>query len=168
MVITALLALPDDELDQQIYEVVHSEIYDGDGEDEIPTAYMAIYVASLLESEVDNGGFIQFFYNTKGALNELVFEALSELHADSYISGVRCAVEIYTREKALFTAARAADLCMKTLEQFGALYKNSALVGLSDLNKEFYRISTDRESLLKLRCRYIREHIDEFSSLLLI
>lgn len=113
----------------------------------------AIYVSSILESEVSNGGFNQFYFNSSGQFADLTEDAFSTIGAPQYADLVRRANLIYDSIKG--------DLKKYddgTIENFSKSYDNSPLNALDSI---FYALNR-KEPLHKIKIKYIRNNIQEF------
>ena len=83
--------------DQMILEILvkvkeKKDIY---GLNALSDSEMVIYVLGLLEMEVNNGGFEQYFFNTDGMYIEETFVALEKIGAMKTSEQLQKAVEIY-------------------------------------------------------------------------
>lgn len=111
-----------------------------------------IYITWVLESEVNNGGFIQFFYNTSGRFNGEIAGALNDIKAYKTEKIAIDALALYNKDRTIHKNAKRA----RSMESFMDSYSRSELDRLDDL---FYN---SREDLSKLRIRYIRENSGQF------
>ena len=113
----------------------------------------AIYSTWILEGEVNNGGFNQFYFNSSGQYAAKSVEGLQEIGALKYMKLVKEANRIYVANR---------DKLEKfddgTLEGFSESYKNNPL---NPLDNQFYELDKV-ESLSELRIDYIRKHVEEF------
>jgi len=114
--------------------------------------FQNIYITWNLENEVNNGGFIQYFYNTSGKFNGEVVESLHNIGGYKTEKIVIDALAVYNKEIAIHNKAKQNG----SMESFMNSYSESELDRLDDL---FYKSGED---LSKLRIRYIRENTDQF------
>lgn len=135
-----LTSLKDDELEQAIADHIWTykvkEDYDKDYEitKTLPDAMKYLYATWTLELEVDDGGFSQFFENYG---TDFTKEA---------IDGYR-----------FFGANEQADV---VAEAVGAYYKKGERQ-FDDLDDKFY---SNESKATDLKIKYIREHIDQFTT----
>lgn len=113
----------------------------------------AVYVTWILEGEVNNGGFNQFYFNSSGQLADLAENSFKDIGADKFADLVRQANSIYDGIK---------DDLEKfndgTIESFSKSYENNPL---NDLDDKFYDLEKE-VALSSLRINYIRKNVDEF------
>ncbi len=153
-----LKSIPDDKLEMAIIDYITGcKLKNKENDEpriikEMNPGFRYIYITWVLDGEVNNGGFIQFFYNTSGAYND---ELAADLHAIGAFKTEKIAVEaisLYNKERALHTKVKK-DGSMKS---FMSSYGESGLGRLDDL---FYKSGEDLGSL---RIKYIRENTEQF------
>ncbi len=113
----------------------------------------AIYMIWLLESEVNNGGYNQFYYNSSGQFYKLLPDALKLIGANKFADLTERANKIYEQEKDKITKHQDGSV-----EGFSKSYDNNPLNKLDD---EFYNLYK-KEDLEKLQIDYIRSHKQDF------
>ena len=113
----------------------------------------AIYVSWLLEAEVSNGGFNQFYFNSSGQLADLAEASFFTIGAPQFADLVRRANLIYDSIKVDLEKYNDG-----TIEGFSKSYENNPL---NDLDSIFYSLNED-EPLNKIKIKYIRENVKEF------
>jgi hypothetical protein len=113
-----------------------------------------LYTTSILEGEVYNGGFAQFFWNTENKFSHMPLEGLKLIGAERHADLMQRALRIYEKEAAKYFQRRRDD----DMEAFYRAAENSALNALDD---EFYDLTED---LSALRVKFIRDHLDEFAT----
>ncbi|HEY3241945.1 MAG TPA: DMP19 family protein [Phycisphaerae bacterium] len=113
-----------------------------------------VYATSALEGEVNNGGFLQFFWNTRGECSQMALEGLKLIGAERHADLLQRAIVIYEQDKRL--QRRSGDKL--DAEAFSNAERDSRLNPLDD---EFYNLT---EQLAPLRVKYIRSHLDEFAT----
>jgi len=112
-----------------------------------------IYAVWVLEMEVRNGGFNQYFYNTEGRLKHISAAGYRKIGAVKLAELVSRANEIYVKQREKITEKQNGSL-----EGFSASYENNPL---NDLDTEFYRLE-EEEQLEKLMVEYIRKNKQKF------
>jgi len=148
----------DEQLEQTIFDNI-SQIIGTDYENELDKVQKltdgqkAIYSTWLVEGEVNNGGFNQFYFNSSGSFAEMAVNGFEVIGAKKFAGIMKRANELYKSIK---------DELEKhndgTLESFSESYEDNPL---NDLDTEFYKLYED-ENLSDLKTRYIRSNIDEF------
>ncbi|WP_026308565.1 DMP19 family protein [Spirosoma spitsbergense] len=113
----------------------------------------AIYIIWVLEAEVNNGGFNQFYFNSSGQFADLTVDALTRVGAKKFADLAASANEIYKANKE--EIARHQD---GTMEGFSESYEDNPLNKLDD---EFYDLSS-KENLQKRQIAYVRSHKEYF------
>lgn len=112
-----------------------------------------IYFIWLLEAEVNNGGFNQFYFNSSGQFYKYIPEALLKINAELFADLTKRANKVYESENERITEKQDG-----TLEGFSESYENNPLNSFDD---EFYELY-DKEDLMKLQVEYIRKNSKEF------
>ncbi len=121
----------------------------------LPIAVSAIYVTALLDNEVLNGGFQQFFWNSSGAFALMALEGLERLGAPKHAAVLQSAIATFEAERPVFDSYRALD----TSDAFSESVKHSSL-GVID--EQYYDLGFD--ALTDIQASYIRSHLEEFES----
>ena len=116
-------------------------------------ARKTIYFIWLLEAEVNNGGFNQFYFNPSGQFYNFIPEALLKVNAKLFADLTEKANKVYESENEKITEKQDG-----TLEGFSESYENNPLNSFDD---EFYNLY-EKEDLMKLQVEYIRENSKEF------
>jgi len=152
-----LSKVKDDKLEQVILYNIAARIAD-DGDElgivkSLTPGQRAIYVTMIVEGEVDNGGFNQFYYNPSGQFAGMMEDAFKIIEAHQYADLARQANTIYAGIKEDLEKYRNG-----TTESFSESYDNNPL---NDLDDKFYSLDEDG-TLSKLRVKYIRSNIKEF------
>lgn len=113
----------------------------------------AIYVTWILEAEVNNGGFNQFYYNSSGQFADLAEEAFVTIGAVKFADLVHQANLIYDLIK---------DNLMEnddgSIESFSKSYEDNPL---NELDSKFYKLYSE-EPLNEIKVRYIRDNSESF------
>lgn len=149
---------PDNVLEQLVFDTI-SQIIGDSGEEELDavknlnTGQRAFYSVWLVEAEVNNGGFNQFYENQSGIFAETAVEGFRTFGAIKFADLMERANKLYSSIKL--------DIKKKldgSLESFSESYKDNPL---NDLDTEFYALYSE-ENLNELRISYIRSHVNEF------
>ena len=155
-----LEAIPDDELEEAIvHYVIEKKIKDDDEhEDEIvrslPKGLQYIYATWLLEAEIDNGGFNQYFYNSWSEYQKEALEGFERMGAKEYARLLSEAIAIHDKEKGMHDKVKEEG----TIE---ALFDSYSETELTKLDQKFYSCTED---LSGLRIDYIRRNPEDFIS----
>jgi hypothetical protein len=154
--IQTLRSIPDADLERAIADYVWYKIYDYDRAAEVvhglsPGA-RAMYMTWVVEGQVNNGGFNQYYYNTDGQFASEAVEAFEYFGATEHAALMREANALRLEE---------ADLMQKfkdegTLQAFAESYKYSKL---RPLDERFLKLT---ENLSQLRIARVRQSPDQF------
>jgi hypothetical protein len=118
----------------------------------LPIGFQHIYGTWVLEAEVNNGGFNQYFYNTSGQFIDETHLGFVAIGASKSAEVVEKAVETIMNEKEMQLEMRQRG----TIEAFSESYKKTKL---GDCDKEFYECSHNIEIL---QIKYIRNNYGDF------
>jgi Domain of unknown function (DUF4375) len=145
-----LATIHDDDLEFALLDyVVHHMLGDGDGLQQLadwPLALQAWYVAFVLDNEVLNGGFNQFFFNPSRALAPAAPAALAQIGAPAIGELVSRALVRFDSRASTWKAARVTG----TLEAFAETSRDESFTELDDVYFE-------REEQTRLaRLRFLR------------
>ena len=113
----------------------------------------AIYMIFHLEGEVENGGFNQFYYNSRGMYHEHLPDALKLVGAHKFAALMQRANQTFEKEKATITKHWDG-----TKEGFSESYKENPLNQYDD---QFYELEKS-ELIETLLVKYVREHKEDF------
>lgn len=113
----------------------------------------AIYLIWLLEGEVNNGGFNQFYFNSSGQFYKHLPEVLRLVGANKFASLTEKANKIYEKENEKITKHQDG-----TIEGFSKSYDDNPL---NELDTEFYELPK-KENLQQIQIDYIRKNKNEF------
>jgi len=148
----------DDTLTQVIFDDLISKMAK-DASNEYPVvmnfnkSQQAIYVIVVLQGEVDNGGFNQYYYNSSGQFAKFTPNALKLVGADRFAELVTKANKAFETENKKIKKNQDG-----TLEGFSKSYENNPL---NKFDKEFYAFEK-KENLDALLVHYIRKHKADF------
>lgn len=154
---TLLEQEPDSSLESALMQHVAWAIdqdYDREREivDGLSPGLQTIYTTYLVETEVDNGGFNQYFFNSAGRLADIALAGFRTLGATEHERLMREAIAVYERMRPRLDSAREAG----TMEAFSETYEGGEFEAI---DRRFYDLDTD---LSALRIQYIRTHLDQF------
>ena len=99
----------------------------------LPPGLRAIHTTFLVDAEVNNGGFNQFFYNPSGELAGVALAGYELLGAEEYAEIMRSAIA--TRELERERMARFYDA--NSLEAFSESYRHT---GLGEADQRYYAL----------------------------
>jgi hypothetical protein len=111
------------------------------------------YAVSILEMQVNNGGFNQYFYNEGEEFTGVAIEGLRLIGANRIAALVTEAVETYMKHMEQITKMQDGSLM-----GFSESYKDNPL---NDFDKEFYSLNQE-ESLIDLLVEYVRKNKVKF------
>ena len=154
-----LAALPDHEVEQAVVDFVLDHRVFRDDElvpllKSLPPGFPTIYTTWVLDAEVANGGFHQYFWNTSGLYGDLVRESLSQLDAVQHLQAFDQAVHLASvldRPNLDGLDAR------RQLERFSESALSS---GLGHLDSKWYELG----DLSRARIGYIRNNPSSFQA----
>ncbi len=151
-------SISDKKLEQAIFDNIYEGIKnDFDNElqniEKLSKGQQAFWSTWILEGEVNNGGFNQFYFNSSGQFSEMAKKGFKTIGATRYADLTSLANKIYVENK-----ERLEEFDDGTLESFSESYKDNPLNKLDD---EFYELGNE-ENISELRIKYIREHKVEF------
>jgi Domain of unknown function (DUF4375) len=113
----------------------------------------AIYMIWLLESEVNNGGYNQFYFNSSGQFYKHLPEALKFIGANKFADLTKQANDTFLRENSKITQHQDG-----TLEGFSKSYDDNSL---NKFDQQFYKLYKT-ENLQQLQVDFIRKNKTEF------
>lgn len=113
----------------------------------------AIYMIWLLEGEVNNGGYNQFYFNSSGQFYKHLPDALKLVGANKFADLTKRANDIFEKENPKITQHQDG-----TLEGFSKSYDDNPLNKFDD---EFYGLYKT-ENLQQIQLDFIRKHKKEF------
>ena len=153
-----LQTIPDDKLEQAIIDYISTKIENYQTElsdvSNLPPGFQMVYSTWVLEGEVNNGGFNQFFFNPSGQFAEMALRSLELIGATDYSELVRRAIDTHQLE---MQNPALQDLYEQaTRKAFSESYK---LSGLGDCDDAFYELN---DRLSELRVSYVRSHPEDF------
>ncbi len=149
----------DDNLLQTVFDNIETnfedgELYSVEKIKKLSAGKQAIFSIWMLQAEVNNGGFNQFYYNSSGQFSEMALTGLKLIKAEKFADLLDRANKTYSKI--------ADDLKEKddgTIESFSESYENNPLNKLDD---EFYELD-ETERLDSIQIKYIRENKSQFT-----
>lgn len=151
-------SISNDKIEQAIFDNIY-EIIGDDYENELNNVkklskgQQAFFSTWIIEGEVNNGGFNQFYFNSSGQYAEMAEVGFMTIGAEKFSKLTSRANKIYLENK-----ERLEKFDDGTMESFSESYKDNPL---NDLDTEFYNLY-DSENIVELRIKYIRENKNEF------
>ena len=148
----------DDGIEQLIFDNISQVIGDMKGTEfktvsKLSPAQQALYSTWLVEAEVNNGGFNQFYFNSSGEFANMAVGGFNQFGLTKYAELVQKANQLFTSIKPDLEKYNDGSM-----EGFMESYDENPL---NELDKEFYNLQTE-ESVGKARIGYIRFHPEEF------
>jgi hypothetical protein len=154
----SLKALEREDLDLAVYEYVATRIYDTNNPRTallmMPRGLQVFYLTFLVEAEVMNGGFNQFFWNPSSEMGDLIAPALRELHADEAAVIFEQALRVSNLEHQTRTKHKED----RSLDAFSKSYEET------NLNKFDSGFAALAEKFPALRVKFIRTNEQQFLS----
>ncbi len=150
--------ISDNEIIQVVFDNLSEKIPD-DYQKEYQTVLgwtkhqQAIYIIWLLEAEVNNGGYNQFYYNSSGLFASLAPDALRLIGAKKYADLTKRANAVFAINKNKITKEQDG-----TIEGFSKSYDDNPLDKFDD---EFYALE-ELEILRELQVEFIRKNKLQF------
>lgn len=119
----------------------------------LPSGTRAIYTTWLVDVEVKNGGFNQFFFNPYGQLAGTALAGYELLGAEEYAAVMRAAIATFESEHETMAPYYSAD----TLEAFSESYKHTAL---DEVDQRYYSLG---DRIYDVWATFAHDHADLFS-----
>jgi hypothetical protein len=153
-----LASIPDDDLEQAVVDYIFSKLEDHYDQEEqiisaLPAGARALYLTWIVEAEVNNGGFNQYYWNTGGCFAAEAVTAFRFFGAHEHAALMQEANAVRAAEADAISEFEEQG----TLEAFSESYEVSKL---GPLDERFYQLG---EGLSTLRIAKIRELPEEFS-----
>jgi hypothetical protein len=148
--------------DENLLQVVFDNLYEkqpDDYEKEYETVMswnksrQAIYMIWALETEVNNGGYNQFYFNSSGQFYKQLPEALRLIGANKFADLTKKANNTFEKENEKITKHQDG-----TIEGFSKSYEENPL---NDFDTEFYNLYKT-ENLQQIQVNFIRKNKKEF------
>lgn len=155
-----LADIPDFDLSMAAYELICAPLEGMKMEQaqeavrSLPRMIRPLYTVLTLQSEVENGGFNQYFWNSAGRLAPEALADLQYLGADQHAALLREAIRIEERERPQMQEFQKEE----TWDSFAESYQHTAL---RPLDEKFYALP----KLDAIRAGYIRrnwQHIQDY------
>jgi hypothetical protein len=155
--LATLQAIKDEHLEQAILDYIFAKLDARPGQrvqviSNLPPAFQAFYMSWLVEAEVMNGGFNQYFWNSSSEFAEQTPAALAVIGDEVAAEMMQRAIAVAIAEIPSMKKYKSAA----TLEAFSDSYKHTKLI---DLDKPFCKRA---EGFPALRLHYVRDHQQSF------
>jgi hypothetical protein len=155
--VETLSRIPDDKVEQAIFDYAQLKIgrqYDREVQivRALAPGVRALYVTWLVDGEVNNGGFNQYFWNTRGELAEEAVTGFMLFGAAHHAALMQEAIQARAQEAPEMERFREDN----TLESFSESYEHTKL---GELDEKFYELA---ENLSELRLDLVRRRPDLF------
>ena len=116
---------------------IHTEDMDEDERlaavESLPAGTRAIYSTWIVDGQVNNGGFNQFFWNSSGAYAGIALAGYELMGAEEYAALMRAAIATYESERDTLEKYYAQD----TLEAFRESYHHTTL---GEIDQRYYSL----------------------------
>jgi Domain of unknown function (DUF4375) len=156
-----IISTSDEDIDQQIMDCIENRLsefnYDtGCLLKSLPSGAKALYLTWVVEGEVNNGGFNQFYWNGYGKHAHDALKAFEYFGALEHAEIVRLAIYTRSKEKTVISLLKLIGAVIGNIKAFSYSYKVSKLDPIDDL---FYEV---KENLGVLRLAKIRSSPTSF------
>ncbi|WP_431286170.1 DMP19 family protein [Roseateles chitinivorans] len=149
-------AIPDDQLDEAVMAYIEGRIHGQNGEPtplaSLPHGFQIFHHSFIVEAEVANGGFNQFFWNSSGESAPQVPGALRALGAGEAAAMFEQVLQVADQDRPRLAAFKAQG----SLQAFSASYKDSPL---NAYDTPFMELAMKFSAL---RAEYLQRHADQF------
>jgi len=154
LTIEAIDSTEDDDLIQLVFDNLSLKIEDDYENSHLTISKLspgrqAIYAIWLVDIEVNNGGFNQFYFNRQDYFAESAASGFELIGANEYAELMKRANKIYKEQEL-------GERQDGTIEGFSESYEDNPL---NALDSEFYNISED---LVSLQVQFIRKNKEQF------
>ncbi len=148
----------DDKLIQTIFDNIGTNFEEGEQYtlekiSKLSKGQQAIFSIWMLQAEVNNGGFNQFYYNSSGQFANMAEEGLKLIGANKYAELVKQANNTYLTIKDELEEKNDGSI-----ESFSESYEDNPL---NELDDKFYELE-EQESLDSIQIAFIEENYKEF------
>lgn len=149
-------AIPDDQLDAAVIAYIEGRVHGQIGEPKplaaLPRGFQIFHVSFIVEAEVANGGFNQFFWNSSGDSAPQVPGALRALGADEAAAQFEQVWRVAEQDRPRLAPFKARG----SLQAFSESYKGSQL---DAYDEPFMALAMKFPAL---RVEYLKRHIEQF------
>jgi hypothetical protein len=121
---------------------------------ELPAGTRAIYATWVVDAEVNNGGFNQFFFNPSGELAGLALAGYELMGAEEYATVMRAAIATYESERDTLAPFHRD----RSLESFSESYRHTAL---GEVDQRYYSLG---DHIYNLWAVFVKTRPELFSS----
>ena len=135
----------------------------------LPRGIRVGYTLNLLNGEVSNGGFYQWFTNSSGQITHETLDDLRLIGASDHVRVVgeamtliECLEVKYPRFKNRWDDTRETCVWDKSLDAFWEEVNSEYRPAFDSLSEEFYTLE-DTNSMWPLFVKYVRQHVNELA-----
>lgn len=152
-----LAALSSDEIGDAVVQHVHLRAAGSWGREAelirtLPPGVRAIYATWLVDAEVNNGGFNQYFFNSSGQYAGEALRGYELLGADEYAAVMRSAIATFEIDRARLEPFYEAH----TLESFSESYRHT---DLGEVDQRYYALG---DRIYHSWAVFVRTHPEAF------
>ncbi len=134
----------------KMFDKICNKCEDGDDMNQLNEYERAFYINQILEMEVNNGGFFQFFYNSSGNFANEIINTVSKIKAFEFVEICKKALEFFDGEVPTDIEERRDFLDELDNEEI-----------FDHLDSAFYAFE-DNNDLNQLNYNFIQDNIDKF------
>jgi len=150
-------AIPDNEIEQAIVDYAIQMVHTGDENGRtnflaMPLGIQALYSTWLVDGEVNNGGFNQYFWNSSGAFADLAVVGFDYFGAHEHAQLLCEAIAVADAERAVREKFKRRN----TMQAFSESYDETRL---GALDTKYYALP---DTLSELRIRAVRKCPTDF------
>ena len=146
----ALLLNNDAEKITRIGEIIGKKIPEKDDFQNLNNFEKTFIYVDVLEHNVTNGGFIQFFFNSSGQFAHEVFHAYMEIKAEKTVDILTEAIHLFPEVPVPKNLRIRQEILMK---------KDSNIDLWDALDTEFYKCE---DNIIQLTLKYVRKNLSQF------
>ncbi len=146
----ALLLNNDAEKITRIGEIIGKKIPEKDDFRSLNNCEKTFIYVDVLEHNVTNGGFIQFFFNSSGQFAHEVFHAYMEIKAEKTVDILTEAIHLFPEVPVPKNLRIRQEILMK---------KDSNIDLWDALDTEFYKCE---DNIIQLTLKYVRKNLSQF------
>jgi hypothetical protein len=153
-----LAALSADEIGEAVVHHVHLRVAGAWGHEApairaLPLGVRAIYATWLVDAEVNNGGFNQYFFNSSGQYADEALAGYELLGTEDYAAVMRSAIATFEIDRERLEPLYSAH----TLESFSESYRHTSL---GEVDQRYYALG---DRIYVAWAVFVRDHPDAFS-----
>ena len=153
-----LASLSADEIGDAVVQHVHLRAAGTWGQEArviraLPPGVRAVYATWLVDAEVNNGGFNQYFFNSSGQYAGDALDGYELLGAEEYAAVMRAAIVTFEIDRERLEPYYAAH----TLESFSESYRHTTL---GEIDQRYYALG---DRIYYAWAVFVRDHPEAFS-----